>query len=111
MAAQNRTRMEYSALRRNAGGNARRLHFFRVQVFPGNLPAQDLKVELYANPLGKDAAVFETMTPCDKGTDATVSYLIQVSATRPASDYTPRIVPRHPSASVPLEAAEILWQR
>ena len=87
------------------------LHFFRVQVFPGNLPAQDLKVELYANAPGKGAAVIETMTPSDKGTDATVTYSVQVSATRAASDYTPRIVPHHPGASVPLEAAEILWQR
>jgi starch phosphorylase len=70
-----------------------------------------LKVELYANPLGKDAAVIETMTVCDKRTDATLTYSGQVSATRAASDYTPRIVPNHPGVSVPLEAGQILWQR
>ena len=31
--------------------------------------------------------------------------------TGPASDYTPRIIPRFPGASVPLEAGSILWQR
>jgi starch phosphorylase len=35
----------------------------------------------------------------------------QVSAVRPASDYTVRIIAHHPNASVPLEAGQILWQR
>jgi len=38
-------------------------------------------------------------------------YTAEVPATRPASDYTPRIVPHHANASVPLEAEQILWQR
>ena len=37
-------------------------------------------------------------------------YEAQVSAVRPLSDYTPRVVPRHPEASVPLEAGPILWR-
>ena len=28
-----------------------------------------------------------------------------------ADDYTPRLIPDHPDALVPLEASEILWQR
>jgi hypothetical protein len=28
-----------------------------------------------------------------------------------SGDYTPRIVPHHPAAAVPLEATQILWQR
>jgi starch phosphorylase len=39
------------------------------------------------------------------------NYSAQVSATRPASDYTARIVPYHPNALVPLEAEQIVWQR
>ena len=35
----------------------------------------------------------------------------EVPANRPASDYTPRVIPYHPKASVPLEAPQILWQR
>jgi starch phosphorylase len=38
-------------------------------------------------------------------------YSAQVSALRPATDYTPRLIPYHPDAVVPLEAAQILWQR
>jgi len=35
----------------------------------------------------------------------------QVPTSRPATDYTVRVVPYHPDAIVPLEAAQILWQR
>ena len=38
-------------------------------------------------------------------------YAVSIPATRPLGDYTPRLLPRHPMASVPLEAQEILWQR
>jgi starch phosphorylase len=40
-----------------------------------------------------------------------LTYSAHVSATRPASDYTARIIPHHPNASVPLEAEQIIWQR
>ena len=39
-----------------------------------------------------------------------VTYSAHVSTTRPASDYTARIFPHHPDASVPLEAEQLLWQ-
>jgi starch phosphorylase len=38
-------------------------------------------------------------------------YSATVQSDRPASDFTPRLVPYHPSASVPIEANEILWQK
>jgi len=38
-------------------------------------------------------------------------YSAQVSAARPASDYTARITPNHANASLPLEAEQVLWQR
>ena len=90
-----------------------KLHFFRVQVLPGDLSAGDFKVELYANPHGEHGAVIVTMTAGEKPADAkgSVIYSVDVSATRAASDYTPRVVPQHSSVSVPLEAGEILWQR
>jgi glycogen phosphorylase len=87
------------------------LHCFRVQVFPGTLPISDLKVELYASPLDSGDAVIETMTASDQGKEpnGAVTYSIQVAAVRAPGDYTPRIVPYHPTASVPLEAGQILW--
>ena len=39
------------------------------------------------------------------------TYTVSVPATREAGDYTPRLIPDHPDALVPLEASEILWQR
>jgi glucan phosphorylase len=88
-------------------------HFFRVQVWPGDLSSCDLNVELYADAHGERGAEIVTMTAGDKSTDAkgSVIYSVDISATRAASDYTPRLVPHHPSVAVPLEAGEILWER
>jgi starch phosphorylase len=38
-------------------------------------------------------------------------YSAEVPAARAASDYTPRIIPYHPAARIPLEDARILWFR
>jgi len=38
-------------------------------------------------------------------------YSARVPATRPAVDYTPRLIPHNGEAIVPLEASQILWQR
>jgi starch phosphorylase len=88
-------------------------HVFRVQVLPGDLPLDDLRVELYAEPLREGESAVQVMTVTGKGADAKgiVTYSAQVAASRAASDYTPRVVPSHPSVSVPLEASQILWQR
>jgi glycogen phosphorylase len=89
------------------------LHIFRVQVLPGDLPSDDLRVELYAEPLQQGESAVHPMTASAQGADAKgiVTYSAQVAATRAASDYTPRIVPYHPGVSMPLEASQILWQR
>ena len=88
-------------------------HTFRVEVFPGDLKPEQLRVELYADPQGEGGADREAMTACKAcaAPEGTIIYSAEVPATRPASDYTPRIVPHHANASVPLEAAQILWQR
>jgi starch phosphorylase len=36
-------------------------------------------------------------------------YSIRLAAQRPASDYTPRVIPHLDGALVPLEARQILW--
>jgi starch phosphorylase len=38
-------------------------------------------------------------------------YSVRVPATRSATDYTARIIPRNPEATIPLEVPQILWQR
>jgi starch phosphorylase len=37
------------------------------------------------------------------------AYGARVSTTRPATDYTPRLVAYHKDAVIPLEAPHILW--
>ena len=82
-------------------------HCFQVQVSPGGLLVSDIKVELFAM-----ASDIQPMTPAGTSADSSgiVTYSAQVAATRPATDYTPRIIPYHPAVAVPLEANQILWQ-
>ena len=88
-------------------------HFFQADVAPGSLTPDQLRVELYADSAHGKCASLEAMNasvPC-ADTPGAFTYSAQVSATRPASDYTARIVPHHPNALVPLEAGRIVWQR
>jgi len=88
-------------------------HFFQVQVWPGDLSSSDLSVELYADPRGEHGAEIVTMAAGDTPPDAkgSVTYCVEIAATRAARDYTPRVVPHHPNVAVPLEVGEILWLR
>ena len=97
-------------------------HSFHVPVFPGDLNVDQLTVELYVNPAQKGGSTLEAMSTPEMAQKMTASdgganlqgeliYSAEVPASRPASDYTPRIVPCHTNASVPLEADQILWQR
>jgi starch phosphorylase len=38
-------------------------------------------------------------------------YSAVIETHRAAGDFTPRVIPYHAAASVPLEASHILWQR
>jgi len=58
------------------------------------------------NPCGSD----ENPAPVGSAPGGYV-YRAQVSAARPAGDYTVRLIPRHDGVAVPLETAHILWQR
>ena len=88
------------------------LHSFRVEVFPGGLNPEELRVELYANPVQGGIPEAVSMTVCKACAEpaGTQIYSAEVPATRPASEYTPRVIPYHRNASVPLEAQQVLWQ-
>jgi starch phosphorylase len=88
-------------------------HVFHVQVLPGALKADAIKVELYADSVPGEGSTLAAMTVCKACVDpgGALIYSAQVSATRPASDYTARITPYHANASLPLEAEQILWLR
>ncbi|HTV98390.1 MAG TPA: alpha-glucan family phosphorylase [Steroidobacteraceae bacterium] len=88
-------------------------HHFRVEVTFGDLDPHLVRVELYADPRSGSEAFRQTMTRDPGATDGAHGSVYAGSApsTRPASDFTPRLIPDHPQARVPLDAAHILWQR
>jgi glycogen phosphorylase len=92
--------------------NGKGMHLFEVQVYFGGLDPHAVRVELYANGLNGGDPVRQEMTRGRQlaGANGYV-YTTSVVAVRPATDFTARILPWHPAASVPLEAAQILWQR
>jgi starch phosphorylase len=82
-------------------------------VYLDELEADAVRVELYADARDGEAPVRQVMTRGEAlvGAATGYAYTAQVPAARPAGEYTPRVVPFHPHARVPLEAGQILWQR
>ena len=88
-------------------------HSFEVQVYLDDLNHDNLKVELFADGLnGKDLvrAEMRYSHPLDGAINIGV-YTAFVSAQRPASDYTTRIIPVFPDVNIPLEMNKIRWQK
>ncbi|HLY96608.1 MAG TPA: alpha-glucan family phosphorylase, partial [Sideroxyarcus sp.] len=88
-------------------------HIFEVQVYLNGLDPDAVRVELYAKGVNGGDPVRKEMTRGQKlvGAENGYVYGAQVQATRPATDYTARVMPHRPGIAVPLEAAHILWQR
>jgi starch phosphorylase len=88
-------------------------HRFSVEVYFGRLSPSAVRVELFANPIGGGEVECHTMARGETIDEARkgFTYTVGVPDSREADDYTPRLVPDHPDALVPLEANEILWQR
>ena len=87
---------------------------FEVPVYLGELTPDFVSVELYADPLDEDGPLVRlpmTRGELLPGAVNAYTYRGEAPATRPAEHYTPRIIPAHPAASVPLEDSHILWQR
>jgi len=85
---------------------------FDVQVFLDGLDPEAVQVELYANAAGDGEPTRLVMTRGEPLVGQNVwRYSASVPATRPAEDFTPRVVPYHPHAFVPLEASYILWSK
>ena len=88
-------------------------HFFQADIAPGSLTPDHLRVELYAGAAQAKSTCLKVMELSGPSSDTpgACTYSAHVPATRPASDYTARIVPYHLNALVPLEASPIVWQR
>jgi starch phosphorylase len=87
-------------------------HTFEVAVTLSNLDPNTIRVELYADGVsGGEPERHELRRARPSGEANGSIYSTQIPATRPASDYTARILPQCAGAAVPLEASQILWQR
>ncbi|HEY6420003.1 MAG TPA: alpha-glucan family phosphorylase [Candidatus Binataceae bacterium] len=88
-------------------------HDFRVQVYLDKLGPDSVLVELYAQARNGEPGVRQPMTRGDPlaGSVNGFTYTARVPSSRPATDYTPRIVPTFRDVHVPLETKQILWQR
>jgi starch phosphorylase len=88
-------------------------HRFEVQVYLHALDPAAVAVELYADPLDGGPAERHALERDGTlaGAETGHVYFGTIATARPATDYTPRIVPTHPAAAVPLETSAILWYR
>ena len=81
-------------------------HVFEVELLLNDLDPKAVRVEIYADGIdGGDPVRVEMQ--CGQPS----VYRAAVPATRPATDYTARVVPHRSGVAVPLESARILWQR
>ena len=100
--------VQFGAIKSERRGNE---HFFEVHVQLDGLDPDTVCVELYADGVGGAAPLHQPMRRVGdvSGAPGSYFYAASVSATRPPSQYTPRIVPYRAGVAVPLEAIQIRW--
>jgi len=88
-------------------------HIFEVKVYLNDIDPNAVQVELYADGINGSSPVRQEMKRGRQLVGAVGGYIysVMVSATRPATDYTARVIPHCSGVAVPLEEARILWQR
>lgn len=89
------------------------LHQFEVQVRFNSLAPETARVELYADSAIAGAPTRHEMKRVDNedGAEGGKIYRVSVSADRPPTDYTARVIPYCDGVAIPLEDARVLWQR
>ena len=93
--------------------NSSDTHIFEAQVYLDDIDPDSVKVELYANAQNDTEPEQVEMQRMQllAGTINGYLYRTEISATRPPSDYTARLIPQYNGVSIPLEDAHILWQK
>ncbi|MBN1684423.1 MAG: alpha-glucan family phosphorylase [Gammaproteobacteria bacterium] len=88
-------------------------YIFEIIVFLNDLDPSTIHVELYANGIEKEPPVRQKMRLIRRLSDTSDGYIYsaKVSATRPANDYTVRLIPYYKGVAIPLEVNSILWQK
>lgn len=87
-------------------------YHFEIPLYMPGLDEMLINVELYADQSALQEPFTVKMLKIGQLSDGH-SLLFQASApaTRPASDYTPRVIAAIPTLAQPLEVTEILWQK
>lgn len=82
-----------------------------VPVFLGGIGPDEVRVELYADPETSSEPFVQEMRAIEPAGGAANAFVYRatVETTRPARHFTPRIVPFHPEARLPIELPLILW--
>jgi starch phosphorylase len=85
---------------------------FLVQIYLGEILPEQIRVQLYADGINGDNPQVIECRCGEKITGAIHGYRYQanIETTRPATDFTPRVIPHHAEAQIPAEAALITWQ-
>jgi len=88
-------------------------HIIEVRVGLHGLDPKAVLVELYADGIKGNPPVRQEMTRLHPLSDESGGYVFSatVSAARPPTDYTARVMPRCDGLAIPLEDPRILWQR
>jgi len=87
---------------------------FEAQVYSGDLEPHRVQVELYADPLNDTESptrIAMSRQEAIPGAMHGYVYKADCPSTRPAHHFTPRLVPFHPDALIPLEEPLIVWKR
>jgi glycogen phosphorylase len=86
-------------------------YVFQAQIFLEDLNPDAVSAELYAEGQNGSPCSRHPMNRGERlvGSENGFMYAAAVPVSRPAADYTPRLVPEHSGALVPLEAPYILW--
>jgi len=91
-------------------GNSQR---FTVSIYLGEMAAEDVRVEIYADPREGDAPEIVELARGEAIAGAANGYIYSglVGGGRPVEDFTARIVPSYPGVQIPTEMPFILWQK
>ena len=107
---QNWAALRFGEVKVETNGNQ---HEFEVQVYLNDLDSNDVRVELYADGINRSSPIRQEMARTSQLAYSVGGYIYSgvVSASRPSTDFTARIIPYYPGVSIPLETVHILWQR
>jgi starch phosphorylase len=88
-------------------------HIFEVRIYLNDLDPEAVRMEMFAVGIEGGGPERWKMELIEQVQDVPGLYLYRgsVPATRPAADYTARLIPNKENMAIPLESNHVLWQR